>query len=299
MNEYCFRVADFIFSLRLPGRLDVARLLPSFLPFRCGTDVPGERLFTLTALPAGDFPAMAEGRLLEETRNDMGLVRLYALEGGYRVTLTWGGATHGMWADAGFSSVRAAVRWERPGAGTVLSSMLRTAYSQAVLREDAVSLHASAVCLDGLAYLFMGKSGTGKSTHSALWLEHFPGAELLNDDNPTVRLVDGRAVAYGTPWSGKTPCYRPLSFPVGGMVRLRQAAENAFSRLDGADAFVALYPGCSVITLDAGLCEQLCGTVFRLAGLVPVGRLDCLPDRGAALLCRRELERLREVYGNS
>ena len=162
------------------------------------------------------------------------------------------------------------------------------------------AIHSSVNVCNGAAVMFLGESGTGKSTHTRLLRERYPEMHLLNDDSPFVRVMDdGRTLVYGSPWSGKTPCYRPLSFPVGGMVRLRQAAENAFSRLDGADAFVALYPGCSVITLDAGLCNHLYDTLSRLAGLVPVGRLDCLPDRGAALLCRRELERLREVYGNS
>ena len=63
----------------------------------------------------------------------------------------------------------------------------------------------------------MGKSGTGKSTHSRLWLENVPGATLLNDDNPIVRLTLVGAIVYGSPWSGKTPCYKNESAPLAGV----------------------------------------------------------------------------------
>ena len=165
------------------------------------------------------------------------------------------------------------------------------AYAQAILRHDAVSIHASAVFCNGQAYLFLGKSGTGKSTHSALWIENIPGTELLNDDNPTIRILNGKAYAYGSPWSGKTACYKNVSFPVGGMVRLNQAPENSFQLQEGADAFVALYPGCSFIARDEYLRNSLYDTLTVLAGSVMVGTLDCLPDKHAALMCYRELTR--------
>ena len=227
--------------------------------------------------------------LLEETDNDMGHLRLFSTEAGYRVELLHDGHTHVMHVDSSFSTAETQISWQDKKAGDAVSSMLRIAYSQAVILRDAVSIHAAAVCTGGRAYLFMGKSGTGKSTHAALWIKHIPGTQLLNDDNPTVRLIDGRAYACGTPWSGKTPCYRQLSFPIGGMVRLSQAPENRFLPLEGADAFIAVYPGCSVILQDDRLCNMLYDTLATLAETVPTGALRCRPDREAALLCHDSL----------
>ena len=104
-----------------------------------------------------------------------------------------------------------------------------------------------------------------------------------------VRRVGDGAVAYGTPWSGKTPCYRNLSYPIGGMVRLSQAPANRFVRRREVDAFVVLYPGCSVITDDERLNGALCDTLARLTERVTVGTLECLPDEAAARLCWQNL----------
>ena len=92
------------------------------------------------------------------------------------------------------------------------SLMLLYAFSSAC--KGVLEMHSSVVVNGGRGYLFLGKSGTGKSTHSSLWLKHIPGTMLLNDDNPILRLMpDGTARVFGSPWSGKTPCYKNLDFP--------------------------------------------------------------------------------------
>ena len=75
-------------------------------------------------------------------------------------------------------------------------------FARHLLRHDGFQLHASAIILEGKAYLFSAPSGTGKSTHASKWLRLF-GARYLNDDKPALRLIDGVWYACGTPWSGR------------------------------------------------------------------------------------------------
>lgn len=288
-TTYYFRVADFRFSVCLPASCEVDRLLPSFHDFRETDHTMEKTLFRFTAVPSEHLPAPGSGQLIEQTDNDMGHLVLYALRDGYYIEITSNGRLHRMAATDDFSVIDADLQWDDPQAGSALSSLIRTAYAQAILYHNAISIHASAVHNNGRAYLFMGKSGTGKSTHSALWMEHIPGTELLNDDNPTIRIWEGKAYAYGTPWSGKTPCYKNQAFPIEGMARLRQAPENRFDKLEGIDAFIALYPGCSVITHNEHLRNRLYDTLTLLAEKVTVGTMDCRPDREAALTCHDAL----------
>lgn len=292
---YHFRIADFGVELHMPEGARIDGLLPSFRPFRCGPDaVSGEPLFRLEVLaPGSTLPEGGEWNLLEDSANDLGHVRLLRNAGGYKAEIGFASANglHCLYADLAFSEAKATLCWESSRAGHALCSMLRILFSQAVLRHGGISLHASAVALNGKAYLFMGRSGTGKSTHSALWLSHFPGAELLNDDNPVVRVIHGQAVAYGSPWSGKTHCYKNLSFPVGGIVRLAQAKTNRFALRQEVDAFITLLPGCSAVHKDAGLQASLHTALIALAAAVPVGVLECLPNPEAAMLCAECLER--------
>ena len=284
-----YKVADFAFSVALAGDRDPDRYLKSFAPFKIEGCPKEEELFEFAE--DGSLPEESDMIFLEEDRNDMGHTRLYRVPTGYRVELRYheAGLPHVMKADAAFGHVRALLRWDDRYVATALTSMLRIVFAQAVLVHDAVSLHASVVTNSGRAFLFMGKSGTGKSTHSRMWLENVPGTELLNDDNPIVRIVEGQTVVYGSPWSGKTPCYRNENAPLAGMIRLKQAPQNRFAAKEDIEAFSLLLPGCSVLRQDKRLHEALCMTLVALADMTCVGEMECLPDKEAAEVCRGEV----------
>ena len=263
-KENYYKVAGLNFRLVLPGGRDAAELLPSFRNFL--SDAGGEVVFSFNA--ADGIPEGLAGTRIDESDTDLGHMVLKSIGSGddvcgYLVELQGmvDGPVHRMYSDCMFSDVRAELDWDSPDAGMVLCSMLRIAFSQAVLLHGGISIHSSVVALGGQAYLFLGSSGTGKSTHSAMWIYSFDGCELVNDDNPVLRLEDGRVVVYGSPWSGKTPCYRDVRFPVGGLVRLRQAKENRFRKSPDVEAFVAVLPSCSAVKGDRRLQDCLYDTI--------------------------------------
>lgn len=160
-------------------------------------------------------------------------------------------------------------------------------YAFASAGKKTVEMHASVILNGGKSYLFLGKSGTGKSTHSRLWLKHIPGSELMNDDNPVVRILDdGSVVAYGTPWSGKTPCYKNMEAPVGAFVQLKQAPQNSIRKASVLDAYVSLFSSISGIKNDnSRMADDLNASISAIIKAVPLFNLDCLPDEAAAQLC--------------
>lgn len=166
-----------------------------------------------------------------------------------------------------------------------LSNCLMIMYAFATAPSGTLMVHASVTINSEKAYLFLGKSGTGKSTHSQLWKKYIPGSELLNDDNPIVRFLPEGTIVSGSPWSGKTPCYRNLQWPVGAFVKLTQAPQNQITRLKPSLAFAMLLSSCSAMKWDKPIYDGICKSVSEIAGTVPFFALDCLPDREAAELC--------------
>jgi hypothetical protein len=151
-------------------------------------------------------------------------------------------------------------------------------------------VHASVIMKEGKGYAFLGTSGTGKSTHSRLWLQHIEGTELLNDDNPAVRILpDGQIKVYGTPWSGKTPCYKNQQAELGAFVQLKQAPYNRFSFLKGIQAYMVLLSSCSSLKWNTEYYNALGKTIEQLANQIPVGFLQCLPNEEAARLSHQEI----------
>ncbi len=151
--------------------------------------------------------------------------------------------------------------------------------------KKTLEMHSSVVVNDGKGYMFLGKSGTGKSTHTRLWLNHIPGSELLNDDNPIIRIGDdGIARVYGSPWSGKTPCYKAEEAPIGAIVQLSQAPHNSIRRLNPVQAYATLMGSASAFRPIKKLADGWHSTMEALASGTPFYHLECLPDEAAAQL---------------
>jgi hypothetical protein len=151
-------------------------------------------------------------------------------------------------------------------------------------------MHASVIRHAGLGHLFLGKSGTGKSTHSRMWLEAIPDSELLNDDTPILRAGEGGVRVYGSPWSGKTPCYRNLSVPACSIVRIVRAPENRIRRHKGLDAYAVVLPSCARYPWFPAMAGQVSETLQQILGRVGIWSLECRPDHDAARVCQAAVE---------
>ncbi len=148
-----------------------------------------------------------------------------------------------------------------------------------------IAIHSSAIAYDARAVLFLGESGTGKSTHTRLWCENIENTELLNDDSPIIRIVDGELRAYGSPWSGKRPCYINRNHPVAGFVRLSQAPYNEIKTLGAISSIGALLPSCPhIFAADDYLQDEICTTIDQIIGCTPIYSMKCLPNAEAARL---------------
>lgn len=164
------------------------------------------------------------------------------------------------------------------------NNSLMIAFAFAAAYHKTLAMHSSVVAKDGWAYMFLGKSGTGKSTHSSLWLKHLEDFHLLNDDNPVLRVKNKEVWVYGSPWSGKTPCYRQERARVGGLVMLEQSPKNKIWKEDVPEALASLMISCSLMVWDKPSYNLLLETMSDVIGMVGVHHLQCLPDEAAAQL---------------
>jgi hypothetical protein len=141
-------------------------------------------------------------------------------------------------------------------------------------------LHSSAVVVDNRAYLFSALSGTGKSTHTELWLKKFGDrAYILNDDKPAIRLIDGVWHACGTPWSGKYDISRPACVPLAGIAFLNRDTTNHIERYTGP---MMTYDLLSQTLRHPKKLDMLITSIDKLASAVPVWKLFCNMEPEAA-----------------
>lgn len=190
---------------------------------------------------------------------------------------------------------RSGTYYPRPRIGSKITMLqvntsLMIQYTFATAPFKTLLLHASVTRHKGEANLFFGVSGTGKSTHSRLWLQYVEGTDLMNDDNPVIRFEDGRLYAYGSPWSGKTTCYRNVKAPVRALVRLEQAPVNSAERLIALQAYASVVAAVSTIRWNHGVMDSLIPTIEKVAMEVPCYRLECRPDEEAVRVSMAAIE---------
>ena len=284
-SSYC--IALHSLQVVCADELDSAQLLPSFAPFVCPeADSPLLTMEVSAGTPA-DFSSWNEIGQFDCGGANHG-VYLDA-DGHHGFEISQPGTEHrlacSMIADSDFSHCRATLaegtlRQQQFG----LNNALMMAYAFAAATMDTLLIHASVIRKDGYGYLFTAPSGTGKSTHTHLWYKNIPGCDLMNDDNPVIRIVDGQARIYGSPWSGKTPCYRNIWAPIGAITRLEQRPANEIRQMSALEAFTTLLPAVSSMKWDRRVYMGICQTISRMIKSTPVYWLGCLPDAEAALL---------------
>ena len=147
----------------------------------------------------------------------------------------------------------------------------------------AFLFHGSAIAVDGAAYLFTAKSGTGKSTHARLWRELLGDrAAMVNDDKPLIRVrSDGTATVYGTPWNGKHRLGGNVSAPLRAVCILERAEENRIRAVSRQEALPMLIQQAYRPADPAALARTL-EMIDRMN--VRLYRLGCNMDIGAAEL---------------
>jgi hypothetical protein len=288
-----YLVGDHLVALCIaPSPYNTLDLLPSMVPFRTERQEGQTPLLTLTV--DDTLRPVRERQLVRKFDTGNGDTVVYQLpDGGYQFIIrdTADRNCCLLIANKDFSCCRCALNGDRLMRSFGLNDALMLAYAFAGSHHDTLLIHASCVAYEGYGYPFVAKSGTGKSTHSSLWLKHVEGAELMNDDNPVVRIIDGTPYIYGSPWSGKTPCYRRMRRPLGAIVQIDRAPENSIDRLRPVQALATLLPACSSMKWDSVIYNKLCDTLTVLIETTPIFTLHCRPDEEAARVCWERVRR--------
>jgi hypothetical protein len=151
-----------------------------------------------------------------------------------------------------------------------LDSLLRILLTFVLLPQRGFLLHAATVVRDGRAYIFVGRSGAGKSTVASL----SPEGNVLTDEISLLRYSDGRWQAHGTPfWGEFRAAGSNRQFPIGGIYSLVQAGSDRVEPLSAKDSLRALLPCVLFFTSKNDAHEALLKMLLGLVGEIPCHRL--------------------------
>jgi len=159
----------------------------------------------------------------------------------------------------------------------------------ALAGHDVLLVHASALALDGEAVLFTAPSGTGKSTHAALWRRVYGDrVVMINDDKPLISLRGGVITACGSPWSGKHHLNMRAAYPLRAVAEIRRASGNRIEAASKAEAFDLLLRQAYRPDDPEGL-KRVLELDRQLTERIPFYRLYCNMEPEAAVIARESL----------
>ncbi|MCL7988424.1 hypothetical protein M8998_10780 [Sphingobacterium sp. lm-10] len=294
LQSFYYAIANCTLEVHSDAEIDLDDLLPSFEDFRIKPEHAQTPISSILITKERFDRSSAGAKLLSDISIVWGnRFKFFEMPDQY-VTTIMSAHSPGTWfmtSTKDFS--QSTIHWvyDSVAPKELISWLLMVTFAQSALLHKTILIHASVIERNSEGYAFLGKSGTGKSTHSNLWKKHIPGSKLLNDDNPAVKIEeDGSVRIYGTPWSGKTPCYRNVSVDLRALVRLKQAPHNTMNWKSGQFAFITLLPSCSALRWNQHLFASMADLVQDIVSKVPIGELECLPEEEAAQLCASEIK---------
>ena len=288
MIRQYYRVGGHLFALNIPHESMFEKELISYSPFQTVPSIDSSPLFTLTFTTELNIPQSNDEKTVDLEDENGRMTLSYVKDGSLSVLLNSpsGVKCCRLLIDKDCSMAQACFYGNGPMVKYAFDTALMLLYTFASAGYETLLLHASVIVYDNSGLIFLGKSGTGKSTHSCLWIENVAGARLLNDDNPVVRIIDGDAWVYGSPWSGKTPCHINEAVKLKALVRLHQAPYNKINMLTGVKAYGAVITSCSFMKWNHEMCDSIHQTVRRLLDSVKTYELFCLPDADSVKECK-------------
>lgn len=163
--------------------------------------------------------------------------------------------------------------------------IMGTTFYKGLLSYNGCLLHASAVVIDEEAYLFSANCGTGKSTHTSLWLKYFneKNPYILNDDKPAIRIMEDGIYAYGTPFSGKYDINKNTRAKLKGICFIEQSTKNSIKRIEPKEA-VFLFFEQTVKRLTEEQMLKLLDIMDIILKEIPIYKLYCDMSKEAVTL---------------
>ncbi len=147
---------------------------------------------------------------------------------------------------------------------------------------ESFLFHGAVIEYEGRGYVFAAKSGTGKSTHIALWQSRFgEGVRVINGDKPIMRFEDGILYAYGTPWCGKEGLEINARVPVSAICFLERGERNEIAPISAADAVMRVFEQVLTPT-DLQSVDTLFPLLDQMLREIPCYLLKCTMDKEAA-----------------
>lgn len=285
MNRYCFEIGEHSLGIDIHDDINLDDILFNYRPFSISNRVCSLRM-KISFLKEDSVRIIDESDLLTSLFLEESKLMIYLNSANeYIFKFTVGDSHSCLFFSKDYKESCLYLSEKKTSLKHIVDTALMMQYTFRFSTKGTLLMHSSVVVKDSKAYMFLGKSGTGKSTHSRLWINNIKDSFLLNDDNPVLRIIGDKIYVYGSPWSGKTDCYLNQRVELGAIVKLSQSENNDISVLNNIQAYSVIFPSCSAMKWDRNIANGVHDSIENLINRISTYSLKCLPNKDAVSCC--------------
>jgi hypothetical protein len=145
--------------------------------------------------------------------------------------------------------------------------------------KGGLNVHSVGIVQDGQGLVFCGLSGSGKSTTARLWQER--QSTILSDERVSLRKVNGKIWAYGTPWQSSAQICSNEKVPLKAFYFIEHGEENRIIPLNPVEIVSRLMTRCFIPSYLYQGMELTLDFINELAQEVPCFEFQFTPDQNA------------------
>lgn len=237
---YNVKIADLYFKIDTYPDKYVSDMLADYMVSECGEDA----LYVECQLYCEPLAVPEGTRLTEHSETNW-----YIMDSGVYVLTFYDEENECTCANMYYDRINGKVKVDVLDVATLygvdteffLYNVLERVFRIHLVFNSGIAIHASSIVHDGYGIAFSAESGTGKSTHTELWIKNYPGTYILNDDAPAFRFVNGEWFMYGTPWAGTTGINANVRVPVKALVFLERSKVNSIRDASTLEAIPRIF----------------------------------------------------------
>lgn len=170
---------------------------------------------------------------------------------------------------------------------------IRLPFLYTALKHDMVAIHSASILYQNRAWLFSAPSGTGKSTHAGLWKEHLR-VSTINGDLNLLAMNDVQPVIHGIPWCGTSGIYDTKSYPLGGIILLRQATHDRITELTADEKQLLISQRFISPSWTMDLFDKSLDLAGQIAERSLICRLNCTKEKSALETMQTRIDKYLE-----
>lgn len=188
--------------------------------------------------------------------------------------------------------------------GRTVMSQIRANFFVAFLVEYVIRqnlgfiIHCASVYSDNKLFLFMGRSGVGKSTIAEFWHDT-AGATVFNDDRAIVNVKDGKPYFYNLPWAGSLTDKCELSSGNGTEIDsiyfIYQNDTNTLKKLSPVKAAPKIFRNSFPVFWERAALNYVLGLCAKVAVSIPCYDLGFVNNESVVDFLKRNHREHREV----